>query len=166
MSSVKKKGGNTYFVIGSGAGGGSGGGSSESSTKFVANIAERNALDNPAGMVFVKDATGDSTVDRGWAIYIHDGKDWIKIIEEESVNGMWSVRNEIKKTIVTKRELSEAVGNLNHTIQEIVEEIGKIPSSIDEPIAQINESEDWSETTIVTKLNELITTINTLFAKS
>ena len=161
---VNNKGGNQYYVIGSGSssgGSGSGGGGS-SGTTFVNDIAARNALDNTSGMVFVKDATGDTTVDRGWAIYIHDGEKWIKIIEEESVNGLWSVRNEIKRTVITKREMADIVSELRRAISESSASGPKLENNLD----TIDETQPWSEVTLVDKLNEVVTAINTLFGRS
>ena len=162
-SQVIKKGGNQYYVIGSAPSGGSGsGGSGSSGTTFVNDIAARNALDNKSGMVFVKDATGDTTVDRGWAIYIHDGEKWIKIIEEESVNGLWGVRNEIKRTVVTKREMSDIVSELRNAIRESSASGPKLENNL----AEIDETQPWSEATLVDKLNEVVSAINTLFGRS
>jgi hypothetical protein len=56
----------------------------------VANIAERNALTglNPGDRVFVVDATGDSTVDSGWAIYVWRGSAFTKTAEEEGLDAV------------------------------------------------------------------------------
>lgn len=48
--------------------------------KVVADISARDALTPTEGMfVHVKDATGDSTVESGYADYIYDGEAWVKI---------------------------------------------------------------------------------------
>lgn len=48
--------------------------------KVVATITARDALTPTEGMfVHVKDATGDSTVESGYADYIYDGEAWVKI---------------------------------------------------------------------------------------
>ena len=83
--------GNMYYVIG--------GDSSEAAKHIVKvdTIAERNALSKVTGFVLVRNAyKDDPTVNRGWAIYIADGttttttnRTWIKVIEEESVEGSW-----------------------------------------------------------------------------
>jgi hypothetical protein len=54
----------------------------------VADIASRNALTglNPGDRVFVVDATGDSTVDSGWAIYVWRGSAFTKTAEEEGLD--------------------------------------------------------------------------------
>jgi hypothetical protein len=54
----------------------------------VADIAARNALTglNPGDRVFVVDATGDSTVDSGWAIYVWRGSAFTKTAEEEGLD--------------------------------------------------------------------------------
>jgi hypothetical protein len=54
----------------------------------VADIAARNALTglNPGDRVFVVDATGDSTIDSGWAIYVWRGSAFTKTAEEEGLD--------------------------------------------------------------------------------
>jgi hypothetical protein len=54
----------------------------------VANIAARNALTglNIGDRVFVVDATGDTTVTSGWAIYIWRGSAFSKTAEEEGLD--------------------------------------------------------------------------------
>ena len=56
----------------------------------VPNIAARNALTglNPGDRVFVVDATGDSTVDSGWAIYVWRGSAFTKTAEEEGLDAV------------------------------------------------------------------------------
>ena len=61
---------------------------------FVDDITERDGLTGlvKGDRVFVIDATDDSTVDDGWAVYIWDGAVFIKLAEEESmdVSLVWS----------------------------------------------------------------------------
>lgn len=54
----------------------------------VANITARNALTGltTGDRVFVVDATGDATVDSGWAIYVWRGGGWTKVAEEEGLD--------------------------------------------------------------------------------
>jgi hypothetical protein len=56
----------------------------------VANIAARNALTglNIGDRVFVVDATGDTTVTSGWAIYIWRGSAFTKTAEEEGLDAV------------------------------------------------------------------------------
>ena len=64
-------------------------GSGGSSAVVVADIDARDALTVTAAsgqIVYVKDATGDSTVNTNGATYIFDGTDWIKISEFESLD--------------------------------------------------------------------------------
>lgn len=55
--------------------------------RVVANIAERDAL-----IVFeslrahVTDATADPTVSSGWAEYLHNGTNWVKVSEKDSID--------------------------------------------------------------------------------
>lgn len=56
----------------------------------AADIAGRDALPTAdlvqGNTCFVLDATGDSTVDAGWAIYRWTGTAWMKIMEQESMD--------------------------------------------------------------------------------
>jgi hypothetical protein len=54
----------------------------------VANITARNALTglSQSDTVYVVDATGDSTVTSGWAIYMWLGSSWLKTMEQESLD--------------------------------------------------------------------------------
>ena len=55
----------------------------------VPNIAARNALTNLSigDRVYVVDATGDSTVNSGWAIYTYRGSNsWTKVAEQEGLD--------------------------------------------------------------------------------
>lgn len=58
-------------------------------TQFeVADITARNALSNLSvgDRVFVVDATGDATVDSGWAIYVWRGSAFTKVAEEDGLD--------------------------------------------------------------------------------
>lgn len=108
--------GNMYYVIG--------GDSSEAAKHIVKvdTIAERNALSKVTGFVLVRNAyKDDPTVSRGWAIYIADGttttttnRTWIKVIEEESVEGSWGDLAELLESLASKAALS-ALENKNAT---------------------------------------------------
>lgn len=54
----------------------------------VANIAARNALVGltTGDRVFVLDATGDATVNTGWAIYVWRGSAFTKVAEQEGLD--------------------------------------------------------------------------------
>lgn len=55
--------------------------------KVVANIAERDLLVRFEGLrVLVTDASGDTTVNIGWAEYVWNSADWIKTAEAESLD--------------------------------------------------------------------------------
>lgn len=101
--------GNMYYVIG-----GDGSDAAKHIIK-VDTISERNALTKVTGFVLVRDAyKDDPTVNRGWAIYICDGttttttnRTWIKVIEEESVEGSWGSLAEILESLASKASLAE-----------------------------------------------------------
>lgn len=61
--------------------------SQSSKTVIVDNINKRNELVDKVGVIYVKDATGDSTVKSGGASYLWDSSNstWIKISEAESL---------------------------------------------------------------------------------
>ena len=106
--------GNMYYVIG-----GNGSDAAKHIIK-VDTITERNALGKVTGFVLVRNAwKDDPTVNRGWAIYIADGttttttsRTWIKVIEEESVEGSWGDLGEILESLASKAALS-ALENKN-----------------------------------------------------
>lgn len=106
--------GNMYYVIG-----GNGSDVSKHIIK-VDTITERNALTNVNGFVLVRNAyKDDPTVNRGWAIYISDGtittttsRTWVKVIEEESVDGSWGGLSEVLESLASKAALS-ALENKN-----------------------------------------------------
>ena len=92
--------GNVYYVIGSADGNG----------EFLVRcktIGQRNQLKGK-GICFVEEAyKGDSTVNRGWAMYLTVGSSttttspkWVKIAEEESVEGAWSLQQDLIKSLV------------------------------------------------------------------
>ena len=55
-------------------------------TKEYATIADMLADTNPGKFARVADATGDTTVKSGAAIYRREGTDWVKVYEEESMD--------------------------------------------------------------------------------
>ena len=92
--------GNVYYVIGT----------KDGNSDFLVRcrtIAQRNQL-NGKGLCFVEEAyKGDSTVNRGWAMYMTVGSSttttsprWVKIAEEESVEGAWSLQQEFIRSLV------------------------------------------------------------------
>jgi len=94
--------GHAYYVIGSPDGDGD-------FIVRVSTISERNALSGK-GLCLVTEAyKGDPSVGRGWALYMHIGSvttttglTWIKIAEEESVDGIWGFQQEVLDTLVKK----------------------------------------------------------------
>ena len=92
--------GNVYYVIGSADGKG----------EFLVRcktIGQRNQLKGK-GICFVDEAyKGDSTVGTGWAMYLTVGTSttttspvWVKIAEQESVEGAWNLQQELIKSLV------------------------------------------------------------------
>lgn len=80
--------------------------------KVVNDIAARNALPNPyTGLsVFVKDASGDASVNAGGAYYIYDGSAWVKTSEAESMDVVlnWSAIQQ-KPTTLSGYGITDAV---------------------------------------------------------
>lgn len=92
--------GNVYYVIGT----------KDGNSDFLVRcrtIAQRNQLKGK-GLCFVEEAyKGDSTVNRGWAMYMTVGSSttttsprWVKIAEEESVEGAWTLQQEFIRSLV------------------------------------------------------------------
>ena len=74
--------GTSWQLVGGNAGG-SGGGS-----VVVADITARNALTPTLGMsVFVSDASGDPSVSSGFAQYVWDGTNWVKLLQQNASSG-------------------------------------------------------------------------------
>lgn len=101
--------------------------------KIVDNIEKRDELSDKTTSVFVKDASGDSTVKAGGAFYIYDtdATKWIKISEAESLDINLSWDSIDGKPNVTASQIEDAVGK-SHThanatqLNKINEEDGKL----------------------------------------
>ena len=125
--------GNMYYVIG-----GDGADVAKHIIK-VDTIAERNALTKVAGFVLVRNAyKDDPTVNRGWAIYIADGttttttkRSWIKVIEEESVEGSWGSLAEVIESLASKAALT-ALDNKNAADHAKYDRYGERIDSVEE----------------------------------
>ena len=100
----------------------SGGGSS---AKIVADISTRDALTPEEGqIVYVKDATGDSSVTTGGESYIYDGTNWIKISKIENLDAVfdWSSIQNKPNIVDIKIATTEPTGQVDGDIwiEEIV----------------------------------------------
>ena len=84
--------------------------------QVVADIAARNALADKNSLVYVKNATGDSTVKSGGATYVYDSATsaWVKISEAESMDLVFSWANLQDKPTSSVAAIDAAVLN-NHT---------------------------------------------------
>ena len=121
--------GHIYYVIGKEGGG-----------DFIARcktIGERNSLTGK-GICFVEQAyKDDPTVMRGWALYMSIGTEttttsikWVKIAEEESVDGIWGIQNEVLRTLVQKSVFNAAMQE-NENEHSIFRAAAKKINSID-----------------------------------
>ncbi len=90
--------------------------SSVSNYRVVADIAARNALNGETSLVYVKNATGDTTVKSGGATYIYDSATsaWVKTSEAESMDLVFSWANLQDKPTSTVAAIDAAVLN-SHT---------------------------------------------------
>ena len=81
--------------------------------QVVADIAARNALTDKTSLVYVKNATGDSTVKSGGATYIYDSATsaWVKTSEAESMDLVFSWANLQDKPTSTVAAIDAAVLN-------------------------------------------------------
>ena len=104
--------------------------SNVSKYQVVADIAERNALTDETSLVYVKNATGDSTVKSGGATYIYDSatSTWVKTSEEESMDLVFSWANLQDKPNSSVTAIDAAVLNshthANKTQLDSISEIG------------------------------------------
>lgn len=131
--------GTTYFVIGSG--------SSASSAHLVVvdTISERNVLPN-TGMVLVRKAyLGDDTVHRGWALYIVDPDTlntvphkWIKIAEQESVDGPWGVNEELLSVLVQTKDFTAFKNQINEQLANYDALFNKVEGLVTDTHAHLN----------------------------
>ena len=87
--------------------------SSVSNYRVVADIAARNALNGETSLVYVKNATGDSTVKSGGATYIYDSTTsaWVKTSEAESMDLVFSWANLQDKPTSSAAAIDAAVSN-------------------------------------------------------
>lgn len=90
--------------------------SSVSNYRVVADIAARNALNGEKSLVYVKNATGDTTVKSGGATYIYDSATsaWVKTSEAESMDLVFSWANLQDKPNSSVVAIDAAVSN-SHT---------------------------------------------------
>lgn len=81
--------------------------------QVVADIAARNALTEKTSLVYVKNATGDSTVKSGGATYIYDSATsaWVKTSETESMDLVFSWANLQDKPTSSVASIDAAVLN-------------------------------------------------------
>lgn len=88
----------------------------KSKYSIVEDINARNQLTNKSHPVYVKNATGDSTVRRGGAFYLYDetASTWIKTAESESMDMVFRWVDIEGKPNSTPTELDNAVAQ-SHT---------------------------------------------------
>ena len=117
ISKVMTVDGKQVYVIGSGDGSDGSG-----AFLFVDTISERDQFVTDK-FVFVRQAyKNDPTVNRGWAVYIYDSSakvHWVKVMEEESVDGPWGVQAEILKSCITKSQFIEYTNKTDAAIAEL-----------------------------------------------
>lgn len=96
-----------------------------SNVKIVSDIQARDALISEKGqIVYVEDATGDSTVTKGSLAYIYDGINWRKVAEVETQGDVFEWANILNKPDIVDIKVStiEPVGQIDGDIwiEEIV----------------------------------------------
>lgn len=80
--------------------------------KFVANISERDSLDESYKIVWVIDASADSTVDTAGALYGKDSNgNWTKLSEAESFDLVFSWDSISDKPSSSVEDIDSAVAN-------------------------------------------------------
>lgn len=101
-----------------------------SGSKYVVvdDINARNRLTDKSASVYVKNATGDSTVKRGGAFYIYDtgASAWIKVSEAESLDVSLTWAGLLGKPSSTPQAIDLAVTNSHaHANQTQLDKIGE-----------------------------------------
>ena len=103
--------------------------SNASKYQVVADIAARNALADKNSLVYVKTATGDSTVKSGGATYIYDSATsaWVKLSEAESMDLVFSWANLQDKPTSPVTAIDAAVLNSHtHANKTQLDSIGEL----------------------------------------
>jgi hypothetical protein len=127
--------------------------------KIVANIAERDALDKFESLrVLVMDASGDSTVSKGWAEYAWDGTIFHKTAEMESLDVVIKWANVTEKPATfppTQHQHTEAeITDLDKYSQEEVNTLlsGKSNTGHKHTEADITDLDKYTKEEVDTKL--------------
>ncbi len=97
--------------------------------QVVSDIAARNALTDKSNLIYVKNATGDSTVKSGGATYIYDSATsaWIKTSEAESMDLVFSWANLQDKPTSSVAAIDAAVSaSHNHNNKTQLDNISEI----------------------------------------
>lgn len=104
---------------------------------IVQDISARDSIAGKTdGFVLVENATGDPTVHRGWAMYIYatnlSGKNkWIKVAEQESVDGIWGINEELLRQFVTWNNFTAALNKQNKKNEEYDKLVSQIKEIYD-----------------------------------
>jgi len=90
---------------------------------FVRTIGDRDAIITNKIVVVRQAYLGDPTVVKGWAAYVLDKTTepykWMKLIEQESVDGPWGINEEIKQNLVTKATFIQQINAINKRLNDI-----------------------------------------------
>ena len=103
--------------------------SNVSKYQVVADITERNALTDKTSLVYVKNATSDTTVKSGGATYIYDSENsaWVKTSEAESMDLVFSWATLQDKPTSTVAAIDAAVLNSHaHTNKTQLDNISEL----------------------------------------
>lgn len=95
---------------------------------IVADIAERDALTDKNGEVFVRDASADTTVASGGAKYLWDATNtaWIKVSETESMDVVLNWADIVGKPSFTPAQIDAAVSaSHTHTNKTQLDKVGE-----------------------------------------
>lgn len=90
---------------------------------FVRTIGERDSIITNKIVVVRQAYLGDPSVVKGWAAYVLDKTTepykWMKLIEQESVDGPWGINEEIKQNLVTKSTFIQHINAINERLNAI-----------------------------------------------
>lgn len=80
--------------------------------EVVENYANMTAITSPKDgqMVFVKDATGDTSVSKGWAQYMYSNSTWIKVAEQEGLDVVLDWNNVVNKPTTFTPDTTKLTG--------------------------------------------------------
>ena len=120
---------------------------------FVRTIGERDAIITNKIVVVRNAYLGDPTVVKGWAAYVLDKTTepykWMKLIEQESVDGPWGINEEIKQNLVTKATFVQHINAINKRLNDM--------GDISKFVRQAHEHANFDQLKLISTIGDVLT---------